>query len=103
MINDKGAGRVVTQKAASAIHTRTRDCTHRCLSGVAVRSRTMDADIIMVKITPTIVFSGPNRKLKKLTYVIMKRKFSVLETKPAFTFSGIFSLLRIDYRLSYGN
>ena len=66
MINARGTGRVFTQKAASAIHTRTSDWIHRCLTGVAVRSRTMEADIIMVKITATMEFSCPKRKVKKL-------------------------------------
>lgn len=53
------AGRTVTRHAAIAIQTRTADWTIKCRIGVAVRSRTIEADIMIVKITPTMEFSGP--------------------------------------------
>lgn len=58
---------MVTRKAAIPIHANTADWRNRCFTGVAVRSRTIDADIIIVKMTATIEFSGPNIRGKIFT------------------------------------
>ena len=59
--------KVTTRQAAAAISTRTADYASRCLNGVEVKSRAIEADIIMVKITPTMEFSAPNTFWNTLT------------------------------------
>ena len=79
--SDHGADNVPTRNAASAIHTRTSAWMRKCLIGVAVRSRAIEADIIMVKMTPTMEFSGPKMNWNTFTYRIIKRKFNVPKRK----------------------
>ena len=49
----------MTKNADVPIHRSTAAWISRCLTGVAVISRTMEADIMIVKITPTMEFSAP--------------------------------------------
>ena len=49
-----------TKLAAVAISISTNACVRKCLTGLDVKSRAMDAAIKMVKITPTMEFSIPN-------------------------------------------
>ena len=57
--NAARGGSVLTRYADVPIHRSTAAWASRCLTGVAVISRTMEADIMIAKITPTMEFSAP--------------------------------------------